>query len=100
MRVVTVKPAVNPLVSGEVIFTDTNEPAVRALVAVFTEMCVQPDLKERLLREAARDKVLLARVASLAEYEVEITVDEVEDHGGTVTVRYTAYPGRRLPPLT
>ncbi len=99
MRVVTVKPAVNSLVSGEVVFTDTNEAAVRKLVEVFTEMSVQPSFLEELMSAAAKDRPLLERVAGLVEHEVVITLDEVKDNAGTVTVKYTAYPGNRLPAL-
>ncbi len=96
MRIVKVKPQVVPLVSGEVIVNDTDKTAAELVASTFTDIVFQEDFTDRLMVAAAGNLALQKRVASLVDYEVDVLIDELRQEGKRVTIRYTAFPGRRL----
>jgi hypothetical protein len=96
MRIVSLKPQVMPLVSGEVTFKDTSAEAVRKVIELYAERTLQSDFMHRLMTAAAHDNLVMQRIVDLRNREVLVTLDSVDERQGVVIVRYTAYPGNRL----
>ncbi len=96
MRVIQAKPGALPLVTGELKYPNSSAAAVKALIGLYTQAMVQPQFTQHILAAASKDKALLDRIPTLKNYEVVVTIDKITEENGTVTIKYTAYPGYLL----
>ncbi|HEX5747437.1 MAG TPA: hypothetical protein VFZ09_14425 [Archangium sp.] len=92
MRIIEVRPNVNPLVKGR--FREVGQPdAVRAVLTLYPSRVQQP-FTTALMDAASKDPALLRRVQSLpSDTEICIFIDSIEETQDGAEVHFTAYPG-------